>query len=320
VDINPNLAEQKKLDLAARAAWLYYIGGRTQDEIAGRLGISRQAAQRLVALAVSEKLIKFRLDHRLARGLELAQALRDRFQLDLCEVAPADPGQTDPAAGIAGAAAGVIEGYLNHREPLVLAFSTGRTLLATVLEVTTTDSPQHCLVSVVGAMARDGRASNYEVVMRLSARTGAQCFPMPTPVVANTVEERQLLHTQRSFVTVRELASRASATFVGLSHVAWNAPIHRDGMVNDAEIRTLIDAGAVGEIAGWTFDAAGVPLHGGVNDRVAGIPLEDLSRPRTVAVAGGPEKVSALLAALRGRLITGVITDERTAEALLKLA
>ena len=143
---------------------------------------------------------------------------------------------------------------------------------------------------------------------------------MPTPVVASTVEERQLLHTQRSFLTVRELANRATATFVGLSHVGWKAPIHRDGMVEDAEIRTLIDAGAVGEIAGWTFDAAGVPLKGGVNDRVAGIPLDDLRRPNTIAVAGGQEKVSAILAALRGRLITGIITDETTAQALLKLA
>lgn len=41
-------AGSDRLDDAARAGWLYYIAGRTQEEIAARLGVSRQAAQRLV--------------------------------------------------------------------------------------------------------------------------------------------------------------------------------------------------------------------------------------------------------------------------------
>ena len=61
-----------RLDDAARAGWLYYVAGNTQDEIARKLGVSRQSAQRLVSLAVSEKLIKFRLDHPIARCMELS--------------------------------------------------------------------------------------------------------------------------------------------------------------------------------------------------------------------------------------------------------
>ncbi len=65
-----------RLDEAARAGWLYYVAGNTQDEIARKLGISRQAAQRLVSLAISERLIKVRLDHPIARCMELAAALK----------------------------------------------------------------------------------------------------------------------------------------------------------------------------------------------------------------------------------------------------
>ena len=53
----------KKLDLAARAAWLYYVANNTQDEIAVKLNVSRQAAQRLVSLADAEGLIRHRLEH-----------------------------------------------------------------------------------------------------------------------------------------------------------------------------------------------------------------------------------------------------------------
>ena len=36
-----------------------------------------------------------------------------------------------------------------------------------------------------------------------------------------------------------------------------------------------------------------------------------------VAIAGGAEKIAAIGAVLRSRRLTGLITDERTAEALL---
>ncbi|TIV09269.1 MAG: MarR family transcriptional regulator, partial [Mesorhizobium sp.] len=61
-----------RLDEAARAGWLYYVAGNTQDQIAAKLGISRQTAQRLVSLAMSEGLIKVRVDHPIANCLDLA--------------------------------------------------------------------------------------------------------------------------------------------------------------------------------------------------------------------------------------------------------
>ena len=70
-----------RLDDAARAGWLYYVAGNTQEEIASKLGISRQSAQRLVSLSVSEGLIKVRLDHPIGRCMDLAARLRSRFGL-----------------------------------------------------------------------------------------------------------------------------------------------------------------------------------------------------------------------------------------------
>jgi DNA-binding transcriptional regulator LsrR (DeoR family) len=41
-------SEKSRLDEAARAGWLYFIAGHTQDEIAKMLQVSRASAQRLV--------------------------------------------------------------------------------------------------------------------------------------------------------------------------------------------------------------------------------------------------------------------------------
>ncbi len=42
--------ESNHFDDAARAAWLYYVAGNTQDEIARKLGVSRQSVQRFVMI------------------------------------------------------------------------------------------------------------------------------------------------------------------------------------------------------------------------------------------------------------------------------
>ena len=312
--------QERKLDQAARAAWLYYVAANTQDEIATKLNVSRQAVQRLVSLAVAEKLIKFRLDHPLAEGMALGEALRRRFDLAFCAVEPVDPQAEHPRASIGIGAAEHLATFLGQKMPLVLAFATGRTLRAMVSEVPAMACPQHKIVSLVGAISREGQASPFEVVMRLAERTGAQCFPMPTPVIAGSVEERQLLQTQRSYAVIRELALHAEAAFVGISQIAWQAPLHHDHFVTDRELAALIDQGAVGEIAGWAFDADGKLLVGGTNERVAGLPLSQLPRARIIGVSGGPEKVTAIHAALKGGLISGLITDEMTAAAVLSAA
>jgi DNA-binding transcriptional regulator LsrR (DeoR family) len=304
----------RKLDLAAHAAWLYYIAGNTQDEIAAKLQVSRQSAQRLVALAVSEKLIKFRLDYPLSECIELAEALRDRWQLALCEVVP-DAGDT--LNGISICAATYLETYLTTRTPIVLALSSGRTLRKMVDQIPPMHQPQHKIVSILGNMSHCGLAGRHEVIMRLSDRVGSQAYPVPTPVVATSVEERQLLQTQRSFVAVKTLAEQAKATFVGIGQMAWNGPLHQEGFISDQEVAELIDLGAVGEIAGWAYDANGVLIVGATNSRVASVPLEQPVQRLVIAVAGGLPKADSIRAALQGQLINGLITNQTVAAAIL---
>ncbi|WP_036487821.1 sugar-binding transcriptional regulator [Myxosarcina sp. GI1] len=307
----------RKLDLAAHAAWLYYIAGNTQEEIATKLNISRQAAQRLVALAVSEKLIKFRLDHPLSNCITLAEALRDRFALSLCEVVPNSIGKGDPRASLGVCAANHLEAYLGAKTPNITALSSGQTLRAMVEQIPLMERPQHKIVSIIGNMSHYGRAGRHEVVIHLSERTDAQAYPLPTPVVAISVEERKLLQTQRSFLAIESLAKQAKATFIGIGDITWKAPLHENGFINDEEVAELIELGAVGEIAGWAYDQQGDLLKQGTNTRVASVSLEQPVSRLTIAVAGSINKTDAILAALKGKLINGLITDEEVAEAIL---
>ena len=49
--------QSDELSLATRAAWLSYVGKHTQEEIAGRLGVSRIKVNRLIGQAVRAGLV-----------------------------------------------------------------------------------------------------------------------------------------------------------------------------------------------------------------------------------------------------------------------
>ena len=308
----------KRREDAAKAAWLYFIGGKTQDDIARQLELSRQAVQRLVSFAVAEKLIKFRMDHPIASCMAVASQVADRYGLEFCDVTPTDRAAPNAVAGIAVATALRMNRLLASKAPLVLAVGTGRALRAAVDEMDEMDRPQHKILSLVGNMAADGRASPYEVAMRLADKIGAQRYPMPAPVLTETANERKALQSQRSFSILRDLRDQARASFVGIGEMTWQAPLHQDGFLNDAEITSLIEAGAVGEIVGWPFDADGRPVRTSVYERVASLELEAPPKRLTVVTGGGPQKVQPLKAALKGGLASALITDEATAEGLLE--
>ncbi|WP_332719519.1 sugar-binding transcriptional regulator [Pelagibacterium mangrovi] len=308
---------RNKLDDAARAGWLYYVAGNTQDEIAAKLGVSRQSAQRLVSLAISEKLIKVRLDHPIADCLELGARLKDRFSLRFVEIVPSDPGHPDSTLGVADATALEIEKILSSPSPVVMGIGTGRTLKAAVEMLPAMDCPQHKIVSLTGNIAPDGSAAYYNVIFSIADKVKAPSFPMPLPVIAVSERDKNLLHSQVGIEKNLALASEAGVWFVGVGDLGPNAPLYEDGFVTKAELKALQKAGAVGEMIGWVFDSKGEFVSGMTNDRVASAPLPSREKTLIVAAARGANKVEAMRAALGRGLINGLITDEDTARNLL---
>src|SRR3954462_10629884 len=94
-----------RLDEAARAGWLYYIAGKTQDDIARILNVSRPTAQRLVSLCRAEGLVTFRVNHPVSECMRLAASLTQRYGLVHCNVVPAGEARTVASAGVAESAA-----------------------------------------------------------------------------------------------------------------------------------------------------------------------------------------------------------------------
>jgi DNA-binding transcriptional regulator LsrR (DeoR family) len=310
--------QEEKLEIAVRAAWLYHVAGNTQHEIARKLQISRPTAQRLVAFALERGLIKVRVNHKVASCLELAIALRQRYNLAVCDVVPVNADKADQVLRkIAVAGAQVMESYLNEVKPKIIALGSGQTVKAVVGELNMLARPQHRLLSLVGTIARDGSSNPYDAALQAAEKIGAKCFLIPAPLLADSPEERKQWCHHRLYRIVEELSNQFDVAFVGIGDIRLGCPLHRDGFLTSEEVMELLKAGAVGDNLGWAFNDAGELVRASTQQRVTSIQLRRPPKKPVIAFAGGEHKASAVLGALRGQWINGLVIDEICARMIL---
>ncbi|MER9975706.1 sugar-binding domain-containing protein, partial [Mesorhizobium sp. M0085] len=222
-----------------------------------------------------------------------------------------------PASG--GPVGGAADTHRRLRAPgpRARARAPGRTLKAAIEQLPPMECPQHKVVSLTGNISPDGSAAFYNVIFTMADRVKARSFPMPLPVIASSPEEREMLLSQPMIQPTLALAAEADVTFVGIGDLGPKAPLYEDGFISEGELKALQKAGGVAEIVGWVFDRDGRMIEGITNDRVSSAPLPSREKSLVIALAMGDRKLPGIFAAVNRRLVNGLITDERTAAALL---
>lgn len=315
--VNGGSLREEESSMAARAAWLHYAGGLTQAQVAKRLGLTSLKAHRLITKANQDGLVKVFIDGEVAECLELEQALIERHGLDYCEVVPDFDPDALPlkALGISGAQ--FLKREIERDSDLLIGVGHGRTLAACVEYLPRIATNGARFVSLLGGLTRKFSANPHDVIHRLAERTGAEAYVMPVPFFANTVEDRDTLFNQRGVREIFDLAASADLLLVGIGTAELEASLVATGMIEKGEIESVRKAGGVGEVLGHFFDEDGKAVETSLSDHTITLSREQLRGRRIVAVAGGRIKLKAIRAVLASGLLSGLITDEVTAQALV---
>ena len=316
--IGNGLSRDDDASLATRAAWLHYAGGLTQAEVARRLGLTSLKAHRLITRANQDGLVKVFIDGDVSECVALETELSQRYDLDYCEVVPDFDGEDLPlkALGIAGAR--FLKREIERGEDTLIGVGHGRTLAASVEYLPRLSAGKTRFVSLLGGLTRKFAANPHDVIHRLAERTGAEGYVMPVPFFANTVEDRAVLLGQRGIREVFELAQSAPLMVVGIGTAEREASLVATGMIELAEIDDIKRLGGTGELLGHFFDASGGAVSTSLSDRTLALSREEIKGRRIVAIAGGKVKVRAIRSVLASGFLSGLVTDERTARALME--
>ena len=311
-------------ELATRAAWLYYEASLTQAEISEHLRIPPARVQRLIAGAARDGLVRILIEGDLAGCLGLERRLIERFSLTYCRVVPS---LSDEATGtrriipsLGRAAAAFLHEALSRGGHSVVGLGHGRTMAAMIDRLPREMRGGLKVASIIGGLSRRTDASLFDVIHALADKTGAAAYLPPVPFYAQSRADRRVLLRQRGVAEAFDVAAEATLYLMGIGEIGQTASLSQTGMVLPEELDQASRDGAVAEMLGLFVDARGTQIRTELHDRRIGIPLPVPEGREVLAVAGGPEKRTAITAILRGRLITGLITDETTAQDVLEAA
>jgi DNA-binding transcriptional regulator LsrR (DeoR family) len=131
---------------------------------------------------------------------------------------------------------------------------------------------------------------------------------------------RRALLADPAVTGVLQIWNRLSVSLVGICSIQPSPFSQRSGKTTDPDQQPeLTQLGAVGDICLRFFDQDGNLVNSSINDRILAISPNQLKAvPRRIGVAGGPEKMTAIAAAIKGGWIDTLITDLEMARHLLR--
>ncbi len=306
--------------LLVKVARLYHEDGCSQFDVAGRLGLSQAKVSRLLKEAKTRGIVTVTVTSPVGVHTDLEGELEAAFGLSEAIVVDTSAEGDELLRHLGAAAARHLETTL--RPGMVLGISSwSDALRATVDAMKSVNSLNGLkVVQILGGVGDpDAERHATELARTLALTVRGEAALLPVPGVVGSPAARDVLSEDPSVRRVLDLFGGVSVALVGIGAVEPSPRLARSGNVFSAEeLADLEQRGAVGDICLRFFDADGTPLPGPLADRVIGMDLPTLAAvPRRIAVAAGDRKLAAITGALRGGLLTQLVTDCRTAEALL---
>ncbi len=311
------LTDRKKL--LYKIAKAYYEENLTQEEIGKLYGLSRIKISRLLQQARDERIVHITIIPPAESNVELERELAARYGLDeVVIVTPSNYDKVVVTRDLGTATADYLMRCLQGHE--VLSISWGTTLLAVVEAMPAQNWPEMKIVQMLGGLGRpESETYGADLVHRVAQTFNAKPRMVPAPGIVNSQMVRDALLTDVQIAGTLALAAQADIAVVGIGRPTPDSVVMQSGILTEEEFAHLQACGAVGDIALRFFDSQGRAVRHEICDRIIGLDLDQIKRiPRVIGAAGGLEKVEVIRAALQGKLINVLVTDEQSALRLLE--
>lgn len=301
--------------MLGRVAALHYLHGLSHQEIANLLGLSRVQVTRMLAKARREGIVEIRIHSDEPIFPDLQAALASQFGIASTWIAPSFPDPSETLASVGTIGAACLQSALRPGSTVAVGLST------TLASIAPHFGPDQLEVSIVPAIGSRpgarGSVSPHEVAAQLADAVGARSYHLPAPFLASSERSAAMMRAEPDVASALDLARHADIGLFGIGGVTRGSGILVDTAMSDEKVSQLIARGAVGDISGSFFDLDGKFVAGPMDDRMIGLTYNEiLALPVRIGVAFGPDKAQAIRAALTGGIITALVTDYETANAL----
>jgi DNA-binding transcriptional regulator LsrR (DeoR family) len=315
------MSRPEELRLITKVASLYYEHEMRQSDIAAQLDLSQAGVSRLLKRAQEENIVRITVNAPQGSYTELETQLETHYGLKEVIVVESSDDDAQLLRNLGTAAAFYLETTLKRDETIGIS-SWSETLLAMTNALHPLGTSYRTkVVQILGGIGNpSAEVHATQLAKRLASLVHGEVTMLPAPGIVGSSETRTVLLSDSFVARAVLMFDKVTLALVGIGSLNPSRLLASSGNVfTKQELDKLRAQGWVGDICLRFFNEAGKPVSTPLSNRVIGMSLEQLKKvPRTVGIAGGKRKFAAIKGALEGKWIHVLITDNLTAERLVK--
>ncbi len=293
-----------------RIAFYYYKSGMTQNEIAKKMGISRQKVNRVLGECLQLGIVTINISGCDDTYICMESQLEKLYGLQhvrICQET-SESSQGDLYTALSEAASTLIAGTVSDND--TIGFGQGKTMAALANQIVPMHKENLKAITLVGAKhGPEYRTGSSDIIFNCAVKMGATPILLHAPILVDKSELRDSLVNETYFKETYQAIKSCNIAVFGIGDV---------NNISRIKYKNNENLSAVGEICTHFYDEDGNEVYSDISDHTIAISKSDLKAiPLRIGVAGGVDKLSAVKGAISGGYINTLITDFSVAEKLL---
>ena len=322
-----NKSEKNLKQFTNRIAWMYWKQKLSQKDIAKKFNINTVQVHRILNDAEKRGSVKVFVEGSFDICRQYEESLQKKYNLKHIEVVPtestvkkettANTLDPDPLS-IAYAGANTLLNKINSEKCRNFGWSTGSTnaRIAHILpEIRETVS----FVDTTGSLRSDLSFNPLLGLNTLSRKTKGKCYHLGAPYFFPSLKEKNKFFNLQFVKDILKKEEECDYILLGIGSMKggtslYNRVKNHSYLVDKKIFNQIKKDGTIAESSGNFFDING--KHS-VYDEIVSKDFRLIKKKKTIAIAGGIHKASAIKAILLNGCLYGLITDEEAAKHIL---
>jgi len=307
--------ERKKF--LSKIARLYYSERLTQQEIAGRLNISRTKVSRYLDEARKDKIVEIKINLPEEDYSNLEYRIEKSFKIKECIVVATLDNKEEILKMMAGPLNNLFERILAGGSYLGIGWGSSLKGISDYINVSGKSDIK--VVPIIGGLGKIGTGVHTNSVAKnIADRLGGISYIIHSPAILDSKEIREIVENDSNTSEIIKLSEKIDTALVGLSDIGPDSTLIKTGCFSLEEFKYLDSSGVVGDVNLIFINEYGNHVPNRIDERIVRISPDRLKKVKNViGVAFGRRKLKVILGALRGGLINILFTDQETAENII---
>lgn len=315
--MHQNFTTMDEKKLLIQIAEMYYKDDKNQAEIARELGIHRTTISKLLKQSREQGYVNIIINYEAAAAYSVEKNIEELFNIKKAIVVP------DSANNKYGELGRAFATYISSiiKDNMSIGFSWGKTLAETTRFLHKSQSKNiNCLPLIGGPTGLLESSYHVNTITYEAAKSlGANSLFIDVPAIPSSVELKDnLLNTSYN----KELIKKwdfIDIAVVGIGSILFKNDSLWKNFYTEKTINKLNSDFVVGDILSRFYNYKGEHIPSEIDDRIIGLTIKQLLNIETrIGIAESLDKVESIIGALRGKYINVLITNQSTADAILK--